>query len=447
MGAWQFVKNTWKYLVGGARTTSAGNPEYSINFNILDLIAETYATEEFGRGIFFTTEDTKLSAFFLDIVKKNKFDQILWRLIKIKNIQGQALLKFDILKNKDVRIESIEDFAITKSYNELIQSELSHFPIQMIGNRAAEYKIMEFWTAEFVTRFFFYNQKVLSFSMFVDKIPEKFQFDLIKNFNEIKENNQVGYRAKNPYAGGVIPMQLFENIDQNPDLPDADVWNLWLNQTLAEIRYDVLISRPFFKVGSIEKDLKSYIADAGLPKGIFYSENIQTKENQTTFEVIQAPNRIKVLTDSVEFILKMAFNKANSSYATQLEKVPARAEEIANTKGARTVQIKRQIIENDLKIFFTKIFDLTGFKNAKFTLKLLKNAGSESQNIEENIRKRAFGIIDGVTATAETQNIDIEMARKLQTKISQEQKTSDPSDPSKTEVSVPGKTNTEFQKK
>lgn len=443
---WDWVRDWWNR---NKNTGTIGDPRTAINFDISDLIAETYATEEFGKGFFFETQNAGLLSFFLEMAKNNNLEQLIWRLIKTKNLNGSGVLKFETLgeSKNDVSIYLVKNFSATKVSSKLIQIEIDHFPIQMVGEKTSFYKIKEYWTDAHLTRFFMYNKQTLSFSTWAEKIPKKFQFNLNNNDFKYSKNSEPKheYRIKNPFK--MIPMKVFENIDARPDLPEAEKWNLWINKIIAEIRYDTIISRPFFQIGTIDTSLQDYLTKYGLPKGIFLTNKIVNASMDTKFQVIAAPNRIQILIDQIEFILKMAFNKSNSSYSTQLERVPARAEELANSKGSRTVAIKRKIFENDLKIFLQQIFDHCGFKKISFDIKMMPNANSPAQNIEENIRKKAFGLVDSLTATAEVAGVDQKKAEDIQAKIKKENPGETPGGDKKTEVSVEGKTNTDFQKK
>ena len=417
-------------------------------FSLKETIAEVMATLIYGEGLHFKSKSQHLNDWFKRMRQTNKFDQLIWRVLREQSLNGHAGIKFDALVGPDVRLSQLTNYSYTRALNEIIYADLIYFPFQMMGNRKFDYRVREVWHMDKIIRYFYYRNDILTFSMFLAKIPHKFRLpamsNMVKGFSGIEPraaaqgvdveheilnaggimphpepyNNNYFYYTNNNLK--MIPIVIFENLTLKPDLDENNEWDRLINAFFAEILYDLKLSRPVLKVTTLSKDMRNWIAEVGFPPGVFVET--KTVPQATDLTPVAAKARFNELTQTLEKLIILAFNQANLSYVSQLGTTSAKTEEIKQSYGAKTVQMKRIIFNNDLKILFDKILKAV-FPSEQFEYEIeLRKPFDEEKQIQAVAQAKAFGLIDKAKAIEQINNSDAKKTEEIEQKTEEDLK-------------------------
>lgn len=335
--------------------------DQQIYLDLRKIISSLITNLEYGKGLFFESKDQNALDIFEKIKLNNNLEKIFYNLVYQKNFHGKALLKFDVLNKSgdDIRfvIPSKKWIEYVEAYDDVIFLNITYSLIKNKGDNDSEYLIREFWTNKEILRFYIYNNKFLSFNSFAKKIPILYQN--INRINEIK-NTDNSYWRKNPL--NTIPAYLFETPTNKPCLENYESWNKLINGLFSELNNDRIFSRPFHDFSFLSKKQKisweKKLASEGFTSTIFLSDGSLTDSGnaKNVFNSYAGKERLSVLTKTIEEVIRTAFTAANASYISQLERVPAKANELANSAGARHATILRKITNYSLQKIFNKIF-------------------------------------------------------------------------------------------
>lgn len=373
--------------------------------NYIDIehtICSLLTNLEFGKGIFLESKDSELLKIWKNINSNNNINNLIWKLLFQKNKNGNSIIKFDIANEKyQLQLaDDITDFAVSKIYNEIIALTITHSPIKTKGKTNLDLKIREIWSEKEIWFTFMYQKNSLPTHEWILKIPEEYQ-----NFNLAFVNNAKFDKHKNHYViknqKEMIPVVLFETPTGEKTVKEADNFNNLINSAFHEIYNDIAYSRPI-TFGIANEKVQDYYKNNGRTPPIALNPQAYSPENVDKIQNLAPKERLSVLAQTIEHLIRLAFTSANVSYIKQLASVPSNANDLANSAGARHSDVCRQISNYNLHLFFTKLFQIAGIKKPDFKIKLLENDETEMNlKIEALAKKMALDLISEKEALAE----------------------------------------------